>query len=174
MLMKTINLQSWSLINFKHIQLSTITQWTANLNNVQWENVSYVLKNRFLNDSRILVRNSEISVSRESGSVDKRICLQCKRFLAMQETWVRSLGQDPSKRKWQSTLVFLPVKSHEQRFLAGYNPWTTRVKYDLATKPSSSEQIFKKLKGKSKEKPTKIVKLYFFTPQKYILVTEAQ
>ena len=102
--MKLNKFQAWEdeeyYVKAHHIQLSTITQWTANLNNVQWENVSYVLKNRFLNDSRILVRNSEISVSRGSGSVDKRICLQCKRFLAMQETWVRALGQeDPLKKE---------------------------------------------------------------------------
>ena len=34
----------------------------------------------------------------------------------MQETWVRSLGQeDPWKRKWQPTPVFLPGESHGQR-----------------------------------------------------------
>ena len=37
---------------------------------------------------------------------------------------VRSLGQeDPRRRKWQSTPVFLPEKSHEQRSLTGYSPW---------------------------------------------------
>ena len=39
------------------------------------------------------------------------------------ETWVRSLGwEDPWKRKWQSTQVFLPGKSHEERSLAGCSP----------------------------------------------------
>ena len=38
-------------------------------------------------------------------------------------------GYDPSvekiswRRKWQSTLVFLPGKFHEQRSLEGYTPW---------------------------------------------------
>ena len=37
---------------------------------------------------------------------------------------VRSLGQDqPWKRKWQLTSVFLLGKFHGQRSLAGYNPW---------------------------------------------------
>ena len=41
-----------------------------------------------------------------------------------QEIWVQSLGQeDPWKRKWQPTPVFLPGKSHGQRSLEGYSPW---------------------------------------------------
>ena len=31
--------------------------------------------------------------------------------------------EDPWRRKWQSTPVFLPGKSHGQRSLAGYSPW---------------------------------------------------
>ena len=34
--------------------------------------------------------------------------------------WVRKI---PWRRKWLSTPVFLPGKSHEQRSLAGYSPW---------------------------------------------------
>ena len=36
------------------------------------------------------------------------------------DPWV---GKIPWRRKWQSTLVFLPGKSHGQRSLAGYSPW---------------------------------------------------
>ena len=47
-----------------------------------------------------------------------------KRLSTMQEIWVRSLGrEDPWKRKWQSTPVLLPGKSHGQRSLVGYTPW---------------------------------------------------
>ena len=47
-----------------------------------------------------------------------------KNLPAMQETRVRSLGQeDPWRRKWQPTPVFLPRESHGQRSLAGYSPW---------------------------------------------------
>ena len=43
---------------------------------------------------------------------------------AMQETQVRSLGQEvPWRREWQPTPVFLPGEVHGQRSLAGYNPW---------------------------------------------------
>ena len=42
---------------------------------------------------------------------------------AMWETWVRSLGQeDPQRRKWQPTPVFLPGESHGRRSLVGYSP----------------------------------------------------
>ena len=46
-----------------------------------------------------------------------------KRLPAMWKTWVRSLGQeDPWRKKWQPTPVFLPRKSHGWRSLVGYGP----------------------------------------------------
>ena len=46
-----------------------------------------------------------------------------KNLPAMQETWVRSLGQgDPLEKETQLTPVFLPEKSHGQRCVAGYSP----------------------------------------------------
>ena len=52
------------------------------------------------------------------------------RLSTMQETQVRSLGWEdpwvgkiPWRRKWQSTLVLLPGKSHGQRSLVGHSPW---------------------------------------------------
>ena len=48
-----------------------------------------------------------------------------KHLLAMQrpgfDPWV---GKIPWRRKWQPTLVFLPGKSHGQKNLAGYSPWS--------------------------------------------------
>ena len=36
----------------------------------------------------------------------------------------KDLGrEDPWRKKWQSTPVFLPGKPHGQRSLAGYSPW---------------------------------------------------
>ena len=32
-------------------------------------------------------------------------------------------GRSPGEGQWLSTPVFLPVKSHGQRSLAGYSPW---------------------------------------------------
>ena len=41
-----------------------------------------------------------------------------------QETHVRSLGQeDPWRRAWQTTPVFLFGESHRERSLASYSPW---------------------------------------------------
>ena len=40
------------------------------------------------------------------------------------ETWVWSLDQeDPWRKPWQPTRVFLPGESHGQRSLAGYSTW---------------------------------------------------
>ena len=37
---------------------------------------------------------------------------------------IRSLGQeDPLRRAWQPTPIFLPGESHGQRSLVGYCPW---------------------------------------------------
>ena len=36
------------------------------------------------------------------------------------DPWVRNILW---RREWQSTLVFLPEKSHGQRSLVGYSPW---------------------------------------------------
>ena len=56
-----------------------------------------------------------------------------------QETWVPSLGwEDPWKRKWQSTPVFLPEKSHGQRSLVGYSPWGCK---ELDTTEPLSSQV---------------------------------
>ena len=47
-----------------------------------------------------------------------------KSLSTMWETRVRPLGwEDPLEKKWQSTPVLLPGKSHGQRSLVGYSPW---------------------------------------------------
>ena len=61
----------------------------------------------------------------------KRTCLKYRR------PGFDSLGQeDPWRRKWQPTPVFLPGKPHGQRSLAGYSPWGCKSQTDdLVTKP---------------------------------------
>ena len=60
----------------------------------------------------------------------KESACQCRRCRF--NPWVRKI---PWSRKWQSTPVFLPGKSHEQRSLVGYSPWGSKtVTHDLATK----------------------------------------
>ena len=52
------------------------------------------------------------------------IALLVKNLLAVQETWVQSLGQeDPLEEEMATTPVFLPGKSRRQKSLAGYSPW---------------------------------------------------
>ena len=52
------------------------------------------------------------------------VAQRVKNLPAVQETQFRSLGwEDPQRRKWQPTPVFLPGKSHGWRSLAGYSPW---------------------------------------------------
>ena len=47
-----------------------------------------------------------------------------KNLPAMQETQVRSLGQEETlEKEWLPTPVSLPREFHRQRSLAGYSPW---------------------------------------------------
>ena len=46
---------------------------------------------------------------------------------AMQEVWVQSMGQeDPWRRKWQPTSIFLPGKSTWIEEPGGYTPWVVK------------------------------------------------
>ena len=55
----------------------------------------------------------------------------------MWETWVHFLDrEDPLRREWLPTLVFLPGEFYGQRDLAGYRPWSCRVSHDWATNTS--------------------------------------
>ena len=64
-----------------------------------------------------------------SGSDGKESAYRCKK------TQVRSLGwEDPWRREWQLTPVFLPGESHGQRSLAGYSPWSS-------TESDTTEQL---------------------------------
>ena len=55
--------------------------------------------------------------------------------------WVKN---NPWRRKWQPTPVFLPGKSHGQRSLESYSAWGSKsVGHDLSTKQQFSECIRK-------------------------------
>ena len=55
------------------------------------------------------------------SSVGKESCLQCRRHKRHRfDLYVRKILW---KRKWQSTPVFLPEKSHGQKNLVGYSQW---------------------------------------------------
>ena len=65
----------------------------------------------------------------------------CQRRRCKRHGFDLYVGKIPWKRKWQTTPVFLPGKSHGQRSLAGYSPWgLKKVGHDLVTK---QQQHFK-------------------------------
>ena len=68
--------------------------------------------------------------------VAQMVCLQYGR-----PRFDPSLGKIPWRRRWQSTSVLLPGKSHGQRSLVGYSPWGCRVRHDWGT--SLSLSLFK-------------------------------
>ena len=53
--------------------------------------------------------------------------------------WFRKI---PWRREWQSTPEILPGKSHSQRSLAGYNPWTERIGHNLGTKATKQQYMY--------------------------------
>ena len=55
--------------------------------------------------------------------VTSLVAQMVKRLSTMRKTWV---GKIPWRRKWQSTPVLLPGKSHGQRSLVGYSPWGSK------------------------------------------------
>ena len=63
----------------------------------------------------------------------KETACQCRRCEF--ESWVRKI---PWRRKGQSTPVFLPGKSYEQRSLADYSLWGGRIGRDLVTKKQNN------------------------------------
>ena len=47
-----------------------------------------------------------------------------KNLPAVQEIWLQAVGQeDPWRREWQPTPVYLPREFHGQRSLVAYSPW---------------------------------------------------
>ena len=80
---------------------------------------------------------------RERKPLASLVAQMVKNLPAMKETWVRSLGwEDPWRREWQPTPVFLPGESHEQRSLVGtvqgvaksqtrLSNWTELMNWDM-------------------------------------------
>ena len=73
----------------------------------------------------------------------KESACQCRRLGF--HPWIRKI---PWRRKWQPTPVFLPKKSHGQRSLAGYNPWSHRVRHNwLSTHACNNRERSKENRG---------------------------
>ena len=57
----------------------------------------------------------------------------------MQYMQFRSLGQeDPLKKEWQPTAVFLPGKSYGQRSLTGHSPWSCKSRTRLSDRTTNT------------------------------------
>ena len=85
---------------------------------------------------------------------DNRSACQSKRCGF--DSWVRKILW---RRKWQSTPVFLPGKSHGQRSLAGYSPWgCRRVGHNLGFSNmwTVNFEMFKLVLGKAEEPDIKL------------------
>ena len=69
-----------------------------------------------------------------------QLSVDCLLPIHLQEIRVWSLGwEDPWRRKWQPTPVFLPGKSHGHGSLVGYSPWDCkRIWHNLVTKQQQS------------------------------------
>ena len=66
--------------------------------------------------------------------------------IAWKISWTEEPGRITWRRKWQSTPVLLPGKSHGQRSLVGYSPMgSRRVRHDWATSLSLSGTILSSL-----------------------------
>ena len=72
--------------------------------------------------SRILSLKMHILPRWLSGKESAYQCRRC-RF----DPWIRKI---PWRKEWQPAPVFLPGKSYGQRILAGYTPWSCRVRHD--------------------------------------------
>ena len=67
---------------------------------------------------------------------DSLVAQLVKNLPTVQETQVQFLGrEDPQRRKWQPTPVFLPGKSRGQGAWWAAVYGVTRVRHNLATKP---------------------------------------
>ena len=63
----------------------------------------------------------------------------------MQETQLRALGrEDPWRREWQPTPVFLPGEFHGRRSLVGYSPWGHKESDTTERLSTSFQRRFRK------------------------------
>ena len=68
----------------------------------------------------------------------KDFTCQCRRH---KRGWLHPwVGKTPWRRKWQTSPIFLPGKSHEQRSLAGYSPWGHKES-DTTEQPNNKEML---------------------------------
>ena len=69
------------------------------------------------------------------------LCSVLRIHLPIQETWVRSLGQDDPQGEGNGNPLQYSRKSHGQKSLVGYSPWyPKRVRHDIVTNNNNNIQ----------------------------------
>ena len=98
------------------------TMWETGVQSLGWEDL---LEKGMATHSSILALPPQKNGAQRNIFLGASLVAQrVKHLPVMQKTQVRSLGwEDPWRRKWQPTPVFLPGESHGQRSLVGYSPW---------------------------------------------------
>ena len=86
---------------------------------------------------------------------------------ATQETWVWSLSrEDPQRRKWQPTAVFLPGESHGQRNVVGCSPWGCKES-DITEQLSKHSSRQKRLLSPALQLYSLCLTVFFFKTQEF-------
>ena len=66
-----------------------------------------------------VIKNYLIELKTNTLILASLVVQTVRNLLAMQETWVQTLGQEATLREWLPTAVFLPGEFHGWRSLAG-------------------------------------------------------
>ena len=92
-----------------------------------------------------------------SGKESACQCQRCERCGF--HLWVEKI---PWGRKWQPTPVFLSGKFCGQRSLAGYSPWSCRVRHDWAQLSWEKPAAIRQLSAETWDDPTSILPRSFW------------
>ena len=106
---------------FKIFFLTSIIWFTWNVLRFMWrvEGLIWFSLNSWVNSGK---GSSYRRYIFPAGSAGKESSCQCRRHRKRKfDPWVRKI---PWRKKWLPTPVFLPKKSHGQRSLLGYSPWS--------------------------------------------------
>ena len=97
---------------------------------------------RSKNNSQILPCSKILRLNFPAQHQASLVAQMAKNLFTTQGTWVWALGrEDPLRREWNSTPVFLPRKFHERRSLVGYSPGGHKVRHDWATNTNFPAQV---------------------------------
>ena len=93
-----------------------------------------------------------------------------KRLSTMRETQVQPwVGKIPWRRKWQSTPILLPGKSHGQRSLVGYSPWG-RKKLDTTERHGYRAILVEKTNERKRKLFCLVIRLLIYPCIRYFLL----